>query len=159
MNVIESLQNQMKEESLEAEGIDGGDREGVDLSDDADNGSMDVDINKESDGMDEKFNTVAENKENCDVNAEILKAGKDDKLTVKQSTETKRQRVSKRKNACSGDGMLPTKSPVKPVAVSGEIEVAGAGAGVSDCKEFHEAAKADKPKRTYLRKRAGARVR
>lgn len=153
----------MKEESLEAEGIHGGDREGVDLSDDADNGSMDVDMNKESDGMDEKFNTGAENKENCDVNAEILKAGKDDKLTVKQSTDTKPQRVSKRKNACSGDGMLPTKSPVKPVAVSGDMEVAGAGAGagagVSDCKEFHETAKADKPKRTYLRKRAGARVR
>ncbi|KAK4413485.1 E3 ubiquitin-protein ligase ORTHRUS 2 [Sesamum alatum] len=198
MNVIESLQNQMKEESLETEGIDSGDREGVDgsdgagedvdvsddagegvdvsddagegvdvsddagegvdVSDDADNGSMDVDMNKESDGMDEKFNTVAENKENCDVNAEVLKAGNDDKVAVKQSTDAKPQRVSRRKKG-SGDGMSPTKSPVKPVAVSGDIEVAdaGTGAGVSDCKEFHETAKADIPKRT-LRKRAGARA-
>ncbi|XP_011086888.1 E3 ubiquitin-protein ligase ORTHRUS 2 [Sesamum indicum] len=155
MNVIESLQNQMKEESLETEGIDSGDREGVDISDDADNGSMDVDMNKESDGMDEKSYTVAENKENCDVNAEVLKAGKDDKVAVKQSTDTKPQRVSRRKKG-SGDGMLPTKSTVKPVAVSGDVEVAGAGAGVSECKESHETAKPEKPKRTYLRKRAGA---
>ncbi|KAL0421642.1 UNVERIFIED_CONTAM: E3 ubiquitin-protein ligase ORTHRUS 2 [Sesamum latifolium] len=160
MNVIESLQNQMKEESMETEGIDSGDRGGVEISDDADNGSMDVDLNKESDGMDEKSNTVAENKENCDVNAEVQKAGKDDKVAVKKSTDAKPQRVSRRKKG-SGDGMSPTKSTVKPVAVSGEVEVAGGdagagagvGAGASECKEFHETAK---PKRTYLRKRAGA---
>ncbi|KAL0385269.1 UNVERIFIED_CONTAM: E3 ubiquitin-protein ligase ORTHRUS 2 [Sesamum radiatum] len=152
MNVIESLQNQMKEESMETEGIDSGDREGVDISDDADNGSMDVNMNKESDGMDEKSNTVAENKENCDVNAEVLEAGKDDKVAVKKSSDAKPQRASRRKKG-SGDGMSPAKSPVKPVAVSGEVEVAGgdagAGAGVSETA---------KPKRTYLRKRAGACV-
>ncbi|KAI3467813.1 hypothetical protein Pfo_024476 [Paulownia fortunei] len=156
MNVIESLQNQMKEESLEAEGTeDGVDKEGVDLSDDADNESMDVDMHEESDGMDEKFNIVAENKENRDVNAEILKAGKDDKSSVKPSNDTKPQRVFKRKKACITDGVLLTKSPVKPDAVAGDIEVGGAGAGVSDGKEYHETAKADKPKRTYTRKKAG----
>lgn len=155
--MIDTLQNQMKEKSLEVEGTEAGvDGEGVNLSDDAGSDSMEVELHEESDGMDEKFNIVAENKENCDVNAEILKAGKNDKDIVKPSNDTKARRVSKRKKASSGDGMLLTKSPVKPDAVAGDIEVGSAKAEVPGDTEHHETAKPAKPKRKYVRKKAEA---
>ncbi|KAK6139128.1 hypothetical protein DH2020_027130 [Rehmannia glutinosa] len=172
MNVIESLQNQMKEESVEAEGIEVSvDGKGANLSDDADNESMDEDMHEESDNESvdvnaheesdvtgEKLDIVAQNKENCDVNAEIPKAGKHDKGNVEPSNDTKPQRVSKRKKANNADGMLLTKSPVKPDAVADVMEDGGAGAEVSDGKECNETAKADKPKRTYKRSKAGGIV-
>ncbi|GFP83061.1 E3 ubiquitin-protein ligase orthrus 2 [Phtheirospermum japonicum] len=75
MNVIESLQNQMKEESVEDEGPeDSVDGTGANSNDDADNESTDDVMHEESDVMVE---IVAENKESCD-----LKADRDDDVKV-----------------------------------------------------------------------------
>ncbi|KAL3655907.1 E3 ubiquitin-protein ligase ORTHRUS 2 [Castilleja foliolosa] len=75
MNVIESLQNQMKEESVEDEGPeDSVDGAGANSNDDANNESTDDVVQDESDVMVE---IVAENKENGD-----LKADKDEDVKV-----------------------------------------------------------------------------
>ncbi|KAL8038082.1 hypothetical protein ABFX02_11G080600 [Erythranthe guttata] len=97
MNVIESLQDQMKEESLEAETVVEEKSDSLSSNDAEDGASMDVDTNEDS--------VDAENKENRDVNAEIVKPkpkpkpkpskGKK-KGSVKTPDDTPTRRVSKR---------------------------------------------------------------
>ncbi|KAL2547258.1 E3 ubiquitin-protein ligase [Forsythia ovata] len=66
MNLIESLQSQMKEENMETEELDdGADEEDAELCDETDDACVQVDMGEEIDGTDGKSNIGAENK-NCD---------------------------------------------------------------------------------------------
>lgn len=109
MNVIETLQTQMEEESLKAkEAEDGVDGQSLNSCDNASD-SSDMEMEEDEDSMDEESDidaeseencdVDAENKGNCDVNAEIPKANKNDE----PSNGIQAQRVSKRKKPCSDD--------------------------------------------------------
>ncbi|KAG8365791.1 hypothetical protein BUALT_Bualt17G0008500 [Buddleja alternifolia] len=107
MNVIESLQNEMKEKSCETEGSENGSAvEGADADSHATTGNTDVEMQEASDGTDEKSNIVAENENKCDGNAEIVKA--DEGSVKEESVETakaaKPKRSYTRKKAGGGEG-------------------------------------------------------
>ncbi|CAA2955152.1 E3 ubiquitin-protein ligase ORTHRUS 2-like [Olea europaea var. sylvestris] len=90
MNLIESLQSQMKEENMGSEDIDdGADEEDDDLCDETD-ACIEVNMGEEIDGSDGKSNIGAENK-NCDASAEILMEENDEKEVSKPLTDTNPQ--------------------------------------------------------------------
>lgn len=92
MNVIETLQDQMEEEKAK-ETEDG---QSVNSSENADSESTEMEVQEDADSMDETPDTVAENKENCDVNAEIPKEDKKDKPSnTKAVLVSKRRKLSK----------------------------------------------------------------
>lgn len=110
MNVIETLQTQMEEESLKAkeaeDGVDGqslnssenaSDSSDMEMEEDDDSADEESDI--DADETEENCDVDAENKVICDVNAEIPKANKNDE----PSNGTKAGRVSNRKKPCSDD--------------------------------------------------------
>lgn len=196
MNVIETLQTQMEEESLKAkEAEDGVDGQSLNSCDDEmeEDEDMEMEMEEDEDSMDEEsnidaeseenFDVDAENKGNCDVNAEIVKANKNDE----PSNGIEAQRVSKRKKPCSdaaakaSDSTLTDNqcdivaenkencdvnaevlkvdkndkpSNTKPQRVSKRKKPCNAaGDGGS---EDHGTVKVGRPKRTCVRKNAGA---
>ncbi|KAH6837848.1 Zinc finger RING family protein [Perilla frutescens var. hirtella] len=107
MNVIETLQNQMEEESSKAkEAEDGVDVQSVNSSDNASSESTNTDMQEDGDSMNEQSDSAAEDKENCDVNAEIQKVDKSDT----PPNGTKARRVTKRKKPCN-DGAAKAGRP------------------------------------------------
>ncbi|XP_042048683.1 E3 ubiquitin-protein ligase ORTHRUS 2-like [Salvia splendens] len=77
MNVIETLQNQMKDESSKARETEDG--QSVNSSENADSESSEMEEQEDAISMDETPDSVAENKENFDANAEISKEDQTDK--------------------------------------------------------------------------------
>lgn len=161
MNVIESLQNQMKEEEAakETEADEDGEGEAADEeqeSDTVDSTSMGENLSSD----------VAEDKEKCDVNAEIqVKATGDLKEEIlkpdeKEVAEDKENRdinaeIQDKANCDPSDEILKPDEKEIDEKLSGDTK----GRCVSKRKKAgsgaEDAAKADKPKRNYKRKKTG----